>query len=206
MDAKRTARLLKKYPLIYRGYWGSIRASCMPFGFECQKGWYKIIDRLSNKIYAELAKHYPWYVLKYGHIIHYFIQRWNNFIHKFKWPKENLYFPDSKVPYKMPFFYRLKIKDPYWFSVTQVKEKYGTLRYYTNFCNDNIDKFIEEAERASSKTCETCGKPGKTVAPNRWYFTACKKCLKDYNERRRKMFEEAQKELGSKDSKKKVKK
>lgn len=43
----------------------------------------------------------------------------------------------------------------------QVKQKFGTLRFYTNYCDDVIRKFIGQAEDESERTCEVCGKPGK---------------------------------------------
>jgi hypothetical protein len=48
--------------------------------------------------------------------------------------------------------------------ITQVKEKYGTLRYYVlglpaAHC-DAIDRAIERAEEESGRTCEACGAAG----------------------------------------------
>ena len=72
----------------------------------------------------------------------------------------------------------------------QVKEKIGELRFY--YCvihtvenistdldkqiNKEIDKIVEEAEIACSKTCEQCGKPGKNIAVRGWYQTTCEEC------------------------------
>ncbi len=56
--------------------------------------------------------------------------------------------------------------------VTQIKEKFGTLRFYTNWSNDELDKLIQEAEDLSGETCETCGEPG-TLNTQGWRFTAC---------------------------------
>ena len=44
---------------------------------------------------------------------------------------------------------------------SQVKEKYGTLRFYMTGYLDAMDKPIAEAEARSAKTCEECGKPGE---------------------------------------------
>lgn len=58
----------------------------------------------------------------------------------------------------------------------QIKEKFGTLRMYegleTNSPSSNIYDWISKAERESGKTCEVCGKPGKTVNMG-WLFTLC---------------------------------
>jgi hypothetical protein len=58
---------------------------------------------------------------------------------------------------------------------TQVKEKYGTLRFYTNFYNEQVEEYIQEAERKSEYTCEVCGKPGALIAEG-WWKVRCPNC------------------------------
>jgi len=74
----------------------------------------------------------------------------------------------------------------------QVKEKYGTLRFYVDYAYSNIDwkdpiaeefykkisRFINEANLKSSKTCEECGKEG-TLHKEGWWYTSCKECDPD---------------------------
>jgi hypothetical protein len=57
------------------------------------------------------------------------------------------------------------------FAVQQVKEKFGTLRYYCGG-TDRIDAFVRLAERLSAHTCEDCGKWGKTREGG-WIRTQC---------------------------------
>ena len=54
----------------------------------------------------------------------------------------------------------------------QIKEKFGTLRFYTNGGNDQIYGMIRMAESMSAVTCEECGAPGKTRGRS-WIYTAC---------------------------------
>jgi hypothetical protein len=61
------------------------------------------------------------------------------------------------------------------FAVSQVKEKFGTLRYYCPI-NGRIDAFISLAECLSENTCEECGAAGKLGESAGWYSTKCKKC------------------------------
>jgi len=57
---------------------------------------------------------------------------------------------------------------------TTVKEKYGTLRVYTNLDGrDKVEQLLSDAEKKSAITCEQCGKPGKTVQIHGWYSTVC---------------------------------
>ena len=87
--------------------------------------------------------------------------------------------------------------------VDQIKEKYGTLRFYYHFEDDNLgihaidfigesgtrfrkgkgDKLHEKiaeivswGEERSSKICEKCGKPGKTRALG-YIQTLCDECF-----------------------------
>lgn len=66
-------------------------------------------------------------------------------------------------------------KSPYTgLAVQQVKEKFGTLRFYCGG-TEAIDKYIHMAERLSAITCESCGKPGKAYDSG-WIRTLCDSC------------------------------
>ena len=65
--------------------------------------------------------------------------------------------------------------DPKTYSVCQVKEKLGGLRFYILRWNDDIHKAIHAAERESFKTCERCGKPGE-LRTTGWLRTLCDEC------------------------------
>ena len=58
------------------------------------------------------------------------------------------------------------------FEVIQVKEKFGTLRFYVSGGCEKIEKRIMKAERQSARACEVCGKPGK-LRGHGWLYTAC---------------------------------
>jgi hypothetical protein len=64
----------------------------------------------------------------------------------------------------------------------QIKEKFGTLRIYTNGIASEVYKevseFIDAAERKSATTCELCGGPAKLKTTG-WYITICDKCEND---------------------------
>lgn len=57
--------------------------------------------------------------------------------------------------------------------VTQVKEKFGGLRFYINGGSDEIYDKITEAEKLSHETCELCGKKGELRTKIRWFTTLC---------------------------------
>lgn len=58
----------------------------------------------------------------------------------------------------------------------QVKEKFGSLRFYTMFTPEEIDKLIVEAEILSEKTCEECGEPSEIFEDYGWFRSLCEKC------------------------------
>ena len=78
----------------------------------------------------------------------------------------------------------------------QVKEKFGTLRFYFHSeskpdvqpeevdgdyakqIEAEIDGMVEMAERMSAVTCEACGRPG-VMRGHGWYFVACEEHARD---------------------------
>jgi hypothetical protein len=57
---------------------------------------------------------------------------------------------------------------------SQVKEKYGTLRFYYTGGDDLTDGMVWLAEAMSAVTCEICGEPG-TLNDEGWMRTLCDK-------------------------------
>lgn len=56
--------------------------------------------------------------------------------------------------------------------VHQVKEKFGTLRFYYAGGDAFVCGAVSLAEYLSSRTCEACGAPGR-LRGDGWYYTAC---------------------------------
>ncbi|GAA0243145.1 hypothetical protein LNAOJCKE_4665 [Methylorubrum aminovorans] len=63
---------------------------------------------------------------------------------------------------------------PEGFVASQIKEKFGTLRFYWCATGNELqaNRIIEAAEWISGAVCETCGAPGRT-RPGGWIKTAC---------------------------------
>jgi hypothetical protein len=57
----------------------------------------------------------------------------------------------------------------------QVKEKFGTLRFYTTGSSDTADALIDFAEDMSARTCEDCGDKGR-ARDGGWIRTLCDRC------------------------------
>ncbi len=73
---------------------------------------------------------------------------------------------------------------------TQVKEKFGTLRYYhvvdaprawprflRRWAAIVADGFVRDAEYESTYTCEMCGEPGRELHCGGWWVTLCDVCV-----------------------------
>jgi hypothetical protein len=57
-------------------------------------------------------------------------------------------------------------------TLDQVKEKFGTLRFYYQGGDDEISGMVRMAESMSAVTCEQCGNPGTTGGQG-WITTLC---------------------------------
>ena len=126
MSPELTTELFNKYSIIFEGKNKSIRESLLPFGLECDDGWYVLLDTLCS---------------------------------------------------------RLAVLEPQP-TVIQVKEKYGTLRFYISGTDEAFD-LVDKAEAESATICETCGKEGKlcTTTGNAygWFKTLCVEHAKEFD-------------------------
>jgi hypothetical protein len=57
-------------------------------------------------------------------------------------------------------------------TLDQVKEKFGTLRFYYSGGDDVVDGMVRLAESMTCVTCEQCGSPG-TQNSGGWITTLC---------------------------------
>ena len=67
-----------------------------------------------------------------------------------------------------------KLKEKFY--VTQIKEKFGTLRFYVSISEPVIDDIINKYEDMSFDTCEICGKNATMRTKNGWIITICTTC------------------------------
>ena len=65
-------------------------------------------------------------------------------------------------------------------TIEQVKEKFGTLRFYVAGGNASVHSYIEFAEAMTSITCEECGAPGESRNDG-WVKVLCDKHHKERN-------------------------
>ena len=73
--------------------------------------------------------------------------------------------------------------------VEQVKEKFGTLRFYYRGGDDVVDGMVRMAEAMSAVTCEECGSPGSTGGYG-WISSLCTQHREEVDARRKARFGE----------------
>jgi len=135
-------RLCEKYPKIFKERHAHMTETAMCWGFEIGNGWYQIIDSLCGQI----QNHIDW-----SHKNH----KWS-----LEWNEEH---PEEQRPVREPVHQVV---------ATQVKEKFGGLRFYYNGGDAVVDGMVRMAESWAAHTCETCGKPGSTRGGG-WIRTLC---------------------------------
>jgi hypothetical protein len=172
MDQKLDEALCRVAPHLFADRYGDMRSTCMMWGFEVGDGWFQLLDKaamdLELLIVAYIKDHpeernpFPWFMFgRYG----------------IQWTICNPHRSVSRLIEWMAIELGLRNPDPWWPRASQVKEKYGTLRFYMTSGTDEMYAITDKAERQSSVTCEFCGKPGK-LRGRGWLYTRCAPCWK----------------------------
>jgi hypothetical protein len=171
-------QLCKDYPLIFADRHGDMKTTAMCWGFDCGDGWYNILDRLCGNI----QHHIDWNTRnisdakRYNNALSLYqkkrddseLIKWYNYGNSepneacLKRVREVVFHPVRKiVPQKIQQVV-----------ATQVKEKFGTLRFYYEGGDETIRGMVNMAESMSSVMCEVCGAPGE-LRGEWWRYTAC---------------------------------
>jgi NMD protein affecting ribosome stability and mRNA decay len=65
--------------------------------------------------------------------------------------------------------------------ISQIKEKFGGLRFYVWGATEEIFDLIEKAEEESYKICENCGTRENVTTKGGWILTLCDECREKKN-------------------------
>lgn len=125
-------------------------------------GWFDIIDLLCSNIQSHIdnvARQREWAI------------KWNNEVNDpdFDWSSKSYLKREER---EVPELVEQVV-------ATQIKEKFGTLRFYYYGGDEYIHGLEAMAESMTSVTCEKCGKPGKP-SNNGWVRVLCE----DHTERK----------------------
>jgi len=72
-----------------------------------------------------------------------------------------------------------KLLDEY--RIVQIKEKYGSLRWYDSWTTERIQQIIDKYENLSMRTCIHCGRPATKISRG-WISPYCDKCASPHGE------------------------
>lgn len=161
MNSDLQEKLFQNFPEIFGQKDLSPKETAMCWGISCGDGWYAIIESLCEMIQNEVDQ--P----------HKNIERYEKYL------EDELSKEDCSKEYVSNLkqtIMKEKSKIIPQVQFVQVKEKFGSLRVYTNNVeNDNIYAYISFAETLSEKTCEVCGKYGKPSSGG-WIKVTCDDC------------------------------
>ena len=176
MNQELDAALCAKYPKMFVNRNKSMQETCMCWGFDHGDGWYNIIDQLCGNI----QHHIDWSVKQRDFAITYndmMLQaRARNWV-----PFEEYYksYTEKSREEKRIEILQLNFRDvPELIpqvTVDQVKEKFGTLRFYITGGDEYISGLVSMAESISGVTCEECGNLGERKSGG-WVHTICEPC------------------------------
>jgi hypothetical protein len=150
-------KLCADYPLIFRDRNGDMSKTCMVWGMCVGDGWYNILEAMCSNIQG----HIDWRLeqIKSAHKFNAELEEAlaNGFENWDSWK--------SREPRDIP--------EPVEQVVAiQVKEKFGTLRFYFGGGDAYIDGIVSMAESMSGRTCEQCGAPGTSTSGG-WIRVLC---------------------------------
>ena len=176
-------QLCEKFPKMFRDRYAPMNQTCMCWGFEHGDGWFNIIRALCSNI----QHHIDWERKQRASALQYnrCLKRALNgdkagliWFHTYgdqgpdPWVMKRVDEAIANAKYrKVPEAVPQVI-------VSQVKEKFGTLRFYYYGGDEKIDGMVRMAESMSGCTCEECGKPGRTNN-NGWLRTLCEEHAKE---------------------------
>lgn len=170
--------LCKKYPKIFRDRHAPMNETCMCWGFDCGDGWFNIIDQLCANIQwhinqrTETNDRNRKYILMVNAArigdFSLFDEYYTGHNYKEEWIASRR---EEILVEEIPEWRHSEEEIPQVVA-TQVKEKFGTLRFYYNGGDEYIRGLESMAEAMSAVMCEECGNPGK-LRRGGWIRTLC---------------------------------
>lgn len=177
--------LCEKYPLIFADRHKPMTETCMCWGFDCGDGWFDLLDKLC----ANIQHHIDW-----SHKNNKFDLEYNHRIEEAK--KGNLdpiqeYYKglwgmnaESRIEETIKNGVREVRPIIPQVVAEQIKEKFGTLRFYYRGGDDYIHGMTTMAESISAVICIGCGAPTDLKNDGGWIHNLCNTCEKKREEER----------------------
>lgn len=155
--------LTRKYAPLYRDRYSSMQTTAMCWGFECGSGWFDIINTLSRCLctdWLEEKRNYDCLTNRLGKLLYE-----SEELSSYNYVVTQTHVNEARA--------RMEAAAKAVPVATQVKEKYGTLRFYAHGATDEQYAYIRFAEAMSAHVCEVCGARGRRNQSG-WIQTRCR--------------------------------
>ena len=179
--------LCERYPKIFRDRHADMRVTAMCWGFDVGDGWFNIINQMCNLIqhHIDYSRRDRARSLRFNRAMKRALAGDKEPLIKLHTFGSNEKSREWAVDSVEKMLKRdVKFREPTaacpQVVALQVKEKFGTLRFYTSG-GDQYTRGVESmADAMSSVTCEECGNAGKLLTTG-WYRTLCKTHAEEFN-------------------------
>lgn len=159
-------KLYKKYPNIFKDTNKSPQESCMAFGLEVGDGWYYLIDTLCEALTYTFTTSIE-VSEEDGKSLGIEPSKWKGEKDRYFFKVEPPQVVASQVKEKfgtLRFYFRLEYDE----NNIKLSEKYADLKEVNKRYSDYIDGIVHFAEIASGHTCEQTGEKGQLYVRNGW--------------------------------------
>ena len=169
--------LCTKYPKMMVNRNKDMKETCMCWGFDCGNGWFNILDQLMGNIQHHIdwrEKQRKW-AMDYNEMA---AQCKAGNFDLFEASMKDLTdqeFKEKRLGEIVAGDFRQVPESIPQVTLDQVKEKFGTLRFYYTGGDDYISGMVSLAESMTGVTCEECGNPGERRGGG-WVHTFCTSC------------------------------
>lgn len=161
-------KIIEKYPLLFEG--GDLQSPFSLYGFECDIGWYHIIENACHIMYQDYLQSEQQYNYAQSRIEKFDTYVTNRRLYDTVTSKEDM-IKELEIS-KSSFYCKMQEALTSMPKVSQIKEKFGTLRFYIDNGNVTSNAITYYAELMSETACEVCGNTGKTYHM-KWHRTLC---------------------------------
>jgi hypothetical protein len=149
--------LCAKYPLIFRDRHAPMTETAMCWGICTGDGWYNLIDTLCGLLTSDYRQAQS----RYDFI--------KDRVNQPQWEGGQKIITQEMIDEAKAKLDEEAAKVPV---ASQIKEKFGGLRFYVNGATDKHWNYIHFAESISYTICEDCGAPGKRYTDG-WHKVLC---------------------------------
>ena len=183
--------LCEKYPKMLINRHAPMTETCMCWGFSCGDGWFNILDQLMGNIQHHIdwkEKQRNW-AIEHNNMVS---QCREGIFDLFEKSMEGVIdqeYKEKRLAETLANGYREVPDTIPQVTLDQVKEKFGTLRFYYTGGDDIIDGMVRMAESMTEVTCEECGNVGERRGGG-WVHTYCTPCEEAREIKRAKDMEE----------------